>query len=112
MPGQSEIVIGFQDVFVARARQSAIPDQYAQAARGEVLLVNGRDGVDDAGQGEGVGRPAPAPAVQRKARRQGAIDVRELVGLDAAAGEATASEQPQVCGELLLQVEAESPRLR
>src|SRR5665213_1442760 len=81
-PGDRRVVIGLQNRFRSRMRQSSVSDQDAEAPGGEILLELARDAVDDAGHGHGVVRPAPALAAQRHPDGQGAVDIGELVGFD------------------------------
>ena len=68
------------------------PIEDAQAAGVKKGHVDAGDAVDDAGDANGVVRPAPSFAGDRDAARNGAVDVGEILGLDVAVGPAGAGE--------------------
>ena len=72
----------------------------------EKRRVHAGNAVDDAGDADGVVRPAPLLAVDRDACRDGAVDVGEIPRLDIAVGPAGAREHADRLGHLLLEVHA------
>ena len=59
------------------------------------MLVDFGDAVDHAGEAERIVGAAPLLAGERKSRRDGAIDVGEVVRFDVAIGEAGAREHAE-----------------
>src|SRR5579884_2001533 len=88
---------------MARMRQLTVADDYAEPAGCEIAKTPHRGGIDDAGEAHRVGRPSPALPAEGDAERCGPVDVRELVGLDIAAGIAHAGKDAEIGRDLLLE---------
>ena len=65
-------------------RQLPIADKDAETAVIEKFLVDFGNAVDDTGKADGVVRPTPLLAVERKSCRCSVVDIGEFVGLDIA----------------------------
>ena len=89
-------------------RQLSVADQDAEAAVVEKGLVHAGNAVDDAGKADRVVRPAPLLAGERKAGRDGAVDIGEFVGLDVAVRPAGADESAEIGRDLLLEIDADA----
>src|SRR5277367_567271 len=87
-------------------RQLAVAHQKAQAARIQISLARAGYAIVDGGDSDNVIGPMPAPSLQRQARSQRAVDVREFVRLDVAARLAGANKRAQILSDLLLQIQA------
>src|SRR5262249_45417373 len=83
----------------------AVADQDAQAARRKVVSRVARETVRHRRQAEGALGAAPARTLQRQARGDGLVDLRELVRLLAAAVDARAQEHAEIGRQLLLEVQ-------
>src|SRR5262249_34147087 len=103
-----EAVVRSDDPVGPRVRQFPVPNKIADPAGVEKGLVLVRYGVDHSGKSERIVGPSPALARQGDAGRRRSIDVGELVGFDAAAGEARACKEAHVFDQLLLHVEADA----
>ena len=85
-------------------RQHAVAGQDAEPTGVEEGLVFAGNAVDHAGEAERVVRPAPLLAGERQPRRDGAVDVGELIGLDITIGPPGAGEDAKLFVDLLLKV--------
>src|SRR5262249_27400922 len=106
--GKRVAVIRLKDFLEPGLGQLPIPDDDAQAAGVEKRLGRGADVVDDAGDTNGIVRPAPVLAIDRDAARDRPVDVGKVPRLDVGVGPAGAGEDADRVRDLLLEVHADA----
>ncbi len=102
-----QVVVALEDVF-AGVVQVAVAQQKAQAAIAQIVLVIALDGVRDEGDAELVVGARAGVAGVVAAEGDSLVDLGVGEGLVLAFVPADACEDAEICGQLLLGVEAEA----
>src|SRR5260370_492321 len=102
-----EVVVALEDV-LAGVVESAVAEQEAEAAEGEVALVVAFDGVGDEGEADFVVGTSKGATGAVAAERDGLVDLGVGEGLVLAFVPAEAAGEAEVGGEYLFGVEAEA----
>jgi len=97
-------VIGFQNA-LRLVVEPAVADQRSKAAGGEEIVVVLRNRVDGTADADHVVGPAPFGALDRGAKREAGVDIRERHDLVLAVVPAPATEKPDVTGQSLFEIE-------
>ena len=98
-----KVVVGFHRFFQSII-ELAVSGQDALAARGEELLMNGGDGVDDAGQAKGVIGPSPELPLGAQAQGGGAVHIGVNPGFGVTVVPAQTGENADIGGNFLFAV--------
>ena len=102
--GDSDAVIGFDDA-LRGIIEAPVAGKNAEPAGREVIARWFRERVDRRRQPDGVGRAAPARALEAKARRQAAVDIGEGPALGPAVIPTQPGKEAEFVGYGLLKIE-------